>query len=429
MRVSDRTKFSAPLVIAQEEHRFVIAEQLRSLGISDSQIVLEPARRNTAPATAIAALIASEADPDAVLLVLPVDHLIRNTTGFQETIVAATAAAAAGKLVLFGIKPTAPVTGYGYIKVGATIADGAHEVGEFVEKPQSDVARRYLESGNYLWNSGMFLLPARLFLSELERHAPDVLKACRAALSGARRDLDFLRLAEKPFASSPSISIDYAVMEKTARAAVVSATFDWNDIGSFAALWGVGDKDGNGNVAIGDVISENTTGCYLRSDGPLVAVLGVDDLIVTATSDVVLVTTQEHAQDVGKVVSRLKLKGHRSATETQCVYRPWGKYQQILIGERFQVKQITVNPGSKLSLQKHFHRAEHWVVVNGTALVTRDNEQVLLRENESLYIPLGAMHRLENPGKVPLNLIEVQSGAYLGEDDIVRVEAIYNRVA
>jgi mannose-1-phosphate guanylyltransferase/mannose-1-phosphate guanylyltransferase/mannose-6-phosphate isomerase len=428
-RVSDRTKYSAPLVIAHEEHRFVIAEQLRSQGVVDPMIVLEPVRRNTAPATAIAALIASEADPDAILLVMPVDHLVRDLEKFQGAITSGLTAAAAGKLVLFGLKPTAPATGYGYIKVGPPVAENVNDVDAFIEKPAIAVAEQFLLSEGYWWNSGIFLLPARVLLDQLERLAPDVLKTCRAALAGAKRDLDFLRLPEKPYAASPSISVDYAVLEKTNMAAVVSAKFDWNDIGSFAALWEVGDKNDDGNVEIGDVISENTTGCYLRSDGPLVAALGVEDLIVTATPDVVLVTTQKHAQDVGKIVTRLKLKGHRSATETQCVYRPWGYYQQIHLGERFQVKRITVNPGSKLSLQKHFHRAEHWVVVNGTALVTRDNEQVLLRENESLFIPLGAMHRLENPGKVPLNLIEVQSGAYLGEDDIVRVEDIYNRVA
>lgn len=427
-RVLDRAMYAAPLVVAHEDHRFVIAEQLRSQGIFDPTIVLEPVRRNTAPAAAIAALLASEADPDAILLVMPVDHLVRDVDEFQEAIASGMKAAAEGKLVLFGLKPTSPATGYGYIKPGAA-AGSVSRVEAFVEKPAIEVARQFLLSDDYLWNSGIFLLPARAFLDQVERLAPDVLNACRAALSGARRDLDFLRLPEKAYAASPSISVDYAVLEKTGAAAVVAAKFDWNDIGSFAALWEVGDKDEDGNVQIGEVIAEDSSGCYLRGDGPLVAALGVDDLIVTATPDVVLVTTQKHAQDVGKIVARLKLNGHRSATETQCVYRPWGYYQQIHLGERFQVKRITVNPGSKLSLQKHFHRAEHWVVVNGTALVTRDDEQVLLRENESLFIPLGAMHRLENPGKVPLNLIEVQSGAYLGEDDIVRVEDIYNRVA
>lgn len=428
-RVTDRTRFSAPLVIAHEEHRFVIAEQLRALGIKDPTIVLEPVRRNTAPATAIAALIASKTDPDATLLVMPVDHLVEDLESFNYAVATATAAAADGRLVLFGIKPTAPATGYGYIKVDAPIGDGINNVGGFVEKPAREIAERFLSDGSYLWNSGIFLLPARTFLDELSRLEPDVLKACRAALAGAKRDLDFLRLPEHEFAASPSISVDYAVLEKTDRAAIVPAAFDWNDIGSFAALWEVGDKDDRGNVQIGDVVAEDASGCYLRGDGPLVAALGVDDLVVTATPDVVLVTTQKNAQDVGKIVSRLKSSGHRSATETQCVYRPWGYYQQIHVGERFQVKRITVNPGSKLSLQKHFHRAEHWVVVNGTALVTRENEQILLRENESLFIPLGAMHRLENPGKVPLNLIEVQSGAYLGEDDIIRVEDIYNRLS
>jgi mannose-1-phosphate guanylyltransferase/mannose-1-phosphate guanylyltransferase/mannose-6-phosphate isomerase len=431
MRVADKAQFSAPMVIANAEHRFVIAEQLRSLGVNEPKIVLEPVGRNTAPAGAVAALVASEADPDALLLAMPVDHLVRDVKAFHAAVATATAAAKAGKLVLFGIEPTTPATGYGYIEVDRPLdgADGVRGVARFVEKPALAVAEQFLVSGDYLWNSGIFLLPARVFLQELDRLAPDVLKCCRAALAGAKRDLDFLRLYDKPFAECPAISLDYAVMEKTDRAAVVPAAFDWSDIGSWSALWAIGDKDQRGNVEIGDVVSENASGCYLRGDGPLVAALGVEDLIVAATPDVVLVTSRKHDQDVGKLVERLKLNGHRSATQTQCVYRPWGYYQLVHAGDRFQVKRITVNPGSKLSLQKHFHRAEHWVVVNGTALVTRDNDHVLLRENESIFIPLGAMHRLENPGKLPLNLIEVQSGAYLGEDDIVRTDDIYNRVA
>lgn len=427
-RVSDRSLFSAPLVIAHEEHRFVIAEQLKTLGIDDAMIILEPVRRNTAPAAAVAALVASEIDPDALLLVMPVDHLVRDMPAFHAAIATAASAAETGKLVLFGVSPTFPATGYGYVKADKPLARGVRAVSEFVEKPDLEKATRLLSSDEYLWNSGIFMLPARTFLEELERLAPDVLKACRAALGGARKDLDFLRLSEPSFATSPSISIDYAILEKTSQAAVVPAEFEWSDIGSFNALWTIGDKDKSGNVLVGDVISEDSSDCYLRGDGPLVAALGVENLIVAATSDVVLVTTQEHSQDVGKIVNRLKESGRRSATQTRCVHRPWGYYQQIHVGERFQVKCITVNPGCKLSLQKHYHRAEHWVVVNGTALVTRADEEVLLRENESLFIPLGAMHRLENPGKVPLNLIEVQSGAYLGEDDIVRVEDIYNRV-
>ncbi|MGN6460854.1 MAG: mannose-1-phosphate guanylyltransferase/mannose-6-phosphate isomerase [Pseudolabrys sp.] len=428
-RTADRSRFAAPIVVAQQEHRFLIAEQLRALGINDPTIVLEPARRNTAPAATIAALLARRTDPDAILLVMPVDHLVEDLESFNEAVTAAIPAAADGRLVLFGIKPTTAATGYGYIKVDEPITERVSKVGRFIEKPAREMAERLIEDDSYVWNSGIFLLPVRSFLEEMERFAPDVLKACRASLEYAKPDLDFLRLPEQQFSASPSISVDYAVLEKTDRAAIVPVRFDWNDIGSFSALWDVGAKDDHGNVEIGYIVAENTSDCYLRGDGPLVATLGVNDLVVTATPDVVLVTTRAHAQDVGKIVNRLKSNGHRSATETPCVYRPWGYYQQIHLGERFQVKRITVNPGSKLSLQKHFHRAEHWVVVNGTALVTRDNEQILLRENESLFIPLGAMHRLENPGKVPLNLIEVQSGAYLGEDDIVRVEDIYNRAS
>ena len=427
-RVSDRSLFAAPLVIAHEEHRFVVAEQLKTLGVDDAMIILEPVRRNTAPAAAVAALVASEVDPDASLLVMPVDHLVRDMPAFHTAIAKAAAAAEAGKLTLFGITPTFPATGYGYVRAGKPLSCGARVVSEFVEKPDLEKATRLLSSDEYLWNSGIFMLPVQTFLEELERLAPDVLRACRAALAEAKKDLDFLRLPDALFAASPSISIDYAILEKTEKAAVVPAEFDWNDIGSFAALWTVGDKDESGNVLVGDVVSEGSSDCYLRGDGPLVAALGVDNLIVTATADVVLVTTQEHSQDVGKLVNRLKDSGRVSATQTRCVHRPWGYYQQLHVGERFQVKCITVNPGCKLSLQKHYHRAEHWVVASGTALVTRADEELLLRENESLFIPLGAMHRLENPGKIPLNLIEVQSGSYLGEDDIVRFEDVYNRV-
>lgn len=429
LRVADRSRFTAPIVVAHVEHRFVIAEQLRALGVTDATIVLEPVRRNTAPAVSVAGLIVNKLDPNSTMLVMPVDHLIRDKAAFAEAVEAAANAAAHHKLTLFGVRPTHPATGYGYIKVGEAMdaALDTYDVAEFVEKPETERATQMLAGGDYLWNSGIFVLPVRLFLRELERHAPDVLKAARGAVGTASLDLDFLRLREEPLAACPSISLDKAVFEKTDRAAVVLARFDWNDIGSWESLWDVSEKTTAGNVEIGDVIAEDSAGCYVRSEGPLVATIGAQDLVVVATPDVVLVTPKHRSQDISALVSKLKQHGHSSATQTQCVYRPWGYYQQIQLGERFQVKRITVNPGCKLSLQKHFHRAEHWVVVNGTALVTRDDEEILLGENESIFIPLGAMHRLENPGKMPLNLIEVQSGAYLGEDDIVRVEDIYNR--
>lgn len=430
LRTGKSDRFTAPMVIANAEHRFVIGEQLREAGIDDARIVLEPMGRNTAPAIAVAALLAMEHDPEAILLATPVDHWVGDRAAFLETVERGLQAAMEGKLVLFGIRPTAPTTGYGYIHAGDDVAAGAgiHRVSGFVEKPDAATAAEYLASGQYLWNSGIFLLPARQLIDELQRHAPDVLDACRAAIADATKDLDFLRLDETAFARAPSISIDYAVMEHTAQSVVVKAEFEWNDIGSWSALWSVASKDASENVEIGDVVSEDSKGCYLRGEGPLVAALGVENLVITATPDVVLVTTRGRDQEVGKLVQRLKANGHRSATQTQNVHRPWGYYQSIHAGDRFQVKRITVNPGAKLSLQKHFHRAEHWVVVNGTAIVTRDDEEILLRENESVFVPLGCMHRLENPGKVPLNLIEVQSGAYLGEDDIVRVQDIYARV-
>jgi mannose-1-phosphate guanylyltransferase/mannose-1-phosphate guanylyltransferase/mannose-6-phosphate isomerase len=430
LRVSDPGLFTEPIVVANAEHRFVIGEQLRAVGIADPTIVLEPCGRNTAPAVATAALVAVDADPDAVILVLPVDHWVPDHAAFRAAVSTGLTAARHGRFVLFGLRPTAPATRFGYIRMGDGLASfpDVRDVANFVEKPDLVMVERFLACNEHLWNSGIFLLPARVFIDELETLAPDVLAACRQSLAGARHDLDFLRLEEHAFETCPSISIDYAIMEKTERAVVVAAAFDWSDIGSWSALWTRGDKDRAGNVAIGDVVLEDASGCYVRGEGPLVAALGVEDLVITATPDVVLVTTRDRDQDVGKLVERLKTNGHRSATQTLSVHRPWGYYQSIHAGDRFQVKRITVNPGVKLSLQKHFHRAEHWVVVNGTAIVTRDDQEILLRENESVFVPLGCMHRLENPGKVPLNLIEVQSGAYLGEDDIVRMQDIYQRV-
>jgi mannose-1-phosphate guanylyltransferase/mannose-1-phosphate guanylyltransferase/mannose-6-phosphate isomerase len=428
-RALDPARFNAPLVVCNEEHRFIIGEQLRALGIKDARIILEPAGRNTAPAVAVAALCASSDDPDAVILVMPADHVIQDTAGFLAAVQSGAAATAAGRYVLFGIRPTEPATGYGYIRMGAELAGapGVHEVAAFVEKPDLATATRYLDSGEYLWNGGIFLLPTRTLLEELAQTAPDVLAATRAALGEARRDIDFIRLDPVAFAKSPSISLDHAVMERTKRAAVAPVDIGWTDVGSWSALWEIGDRDPSGNVVSGDVLAEDVQSSYLRSEGPLVAALGVEDLIIVATSDAVLVTRKDRDQDVKRIVERLKAEGREAATQSPQVHRPWGFYQSIHTGERFQVKRITVKPGEKLSLQKHYHRAEHWVVVNGTALVTRDNEEILLRENESIFLPLGCIHRLANPGRVPLNLIEVQSGPYLGEDDIVRNEDIYAR--
>lgn len=427
LRVRDAATFDKVMVVANIEHRFAIAEQLRAIGVVDPTMILEPFGRNTAAAIAIAALVASEANPDAVILAMPVDHWIKDTRAFHSAVEAGWAMAKRGKFALFGIKPTLPATGFGYIRVGETLNDGVNAVSGFIEKPSEETAKQLVTAGDHVWNSGIFLMPVRLLLSELQRLAPDVLEACKASLAGASRDLDFLRLDENAFERCPAISIDHSVMEKTDHAVVVPSEFGWSDVGSWSALWEIADKDAGGNVAIGDVVMDGARGCYVRGEGPLVAALGIEDLVITATPDVVLVTTKDRDQDVSKLVGHLKANGHRAATQTQRVHRPWGYYQSIHAGERFQVKRITVNPGAKLSLQKHFHRAEHWVVVNGTAIVTRDDEEILLRENESVFVPLGCMHRLENPGKVPLNLIEVQSGPYLGEDDIVRIEDVYHR--
>lgn len=421
--------FAAPLIICNQEHRFLIAEQMRALGVQPSAIILEPFGRNTAAAVAMAALHVERQDPDALLLILPADHVITEGERFHAAVERAAAAAANGFLATFGVIPTGPETGYGYIRQGDAVAalEGVFRVAAFTEKPQRELAERLVASGDHFWNSGMFLFPAALVLRELERFEPELVELCRQSLEQGGRDLDFWRLDAERFAQVSNISVDYALMERTDKAVVVPASFGWTDVGTWPALWDVSPKDDAGNVLIGDVLALNSRNSYIRSDEALVAVLGLDDVVVVATEDAVLVTSKEQAQNVKTIVEQLKKSGRPEPTTHRRVYRPWGYYQGVHQGDRFQVKRLTVNPGAKLSLQKHFHRAEHWVVVNGTALVTRDSEQILLRENESVYIPLGAVHRLENPGRVPLNLIEVQSGAYLGEDDIVRIDDTYGR--
>ena len=422
--------FAAPIVVCNQEHRFLIAEQLREVGIANARIVLEPVGRNSAPAIAAAAVLVAEDDPDAVLWMMAADASITDIGALGEALRKAAAAARAGKIVTFGMQPTAPEIGYGYIEIGAELPDapGVHEVARFAEKPDAETAACLVAGGRHLWNSGMFVFTARTLLREMERHAPEVLPPVQQAVAERRTDLDFIRLAEAPFRACPSISLDYAVAERTTEAAVVPADLGWSDVGSWSALWELGRKDLSGNVAIGDVVLEATQDCYVRSDGMLTAVLGLQDAVVVVTNDVALVMHRDHAQDVKKVVERLKAEGRQEAVAHNRTYRPWGFYECLIAGDRFQVKRITVTPGGRLSLQSHYHRAEHWVVVNGTARVTRDQETLILRENESIYLPLGCVHRLENPGLIPLVLIEVQSGAYLGEDDIVRIEDTYGRI-
>ncbi|MCW2249509.1 mannose-1-phosphate guanylyltransferase/mannose-1-phosphate guanylyltransferase/mannose-6-phosphate isomerase [Azospirillum fermentarium] len=429
LRVTDDGRFAAPLVVCNQEHRFIIAEQLRQIGCTPAAIVLEPVGRNTAAACAVAALKVAETDPDALILILPADHMVLDTPAFLEAVDKAAAAAESGYLVTFGIQPTGPETGYGYIRRGTALArpGGAYRVAEFVEKPSRDVAQQYVDGGEHFWNSGMFLFPVAKLLSEMERYEPAVLEACRQALAVGASDLDFLRLDPAAFSSAPSTSIDYAVMERTDAAVVVPADLGWTDVGAWSALWDVGAKDGEGNVTVGDVVMHEAGNCYVRSEQHLTAVVGLDDVVVVVTDDAVLVADRNKVQNVKAVVERLKKEGRSEPVSHRKVHRPWGSYQSIHAGDRFQVKCLTVAPGRQLSLQKHYHRAEHWVVVSGTALVTRGEDQVMVYENQSIYIPMGTVHRLENPGKVPLNLIEVQSGSYLGEDDIVRLEDVYGR--
>ena len=421
--------FSNPIVVCNEEHRFLVAEQLRSAGLFDAVILLEPFGRNSAPAITAAALLAAEQNPETVLWMMAADAAIQDNEALQKALAAGYRAAKAGSIVTFGVKPTAPETGYGYIEAADELADlpGVCRVTRFLEKPSHDKATAMLEAGGYLWNSGMFMFTARTLLEEMQLHTPAVLAAVRAALDARREDFDFIRLNKEAFATCPDISLDYAVAEPTKRAVVIPCDLGWSDVGSWNTLWEMGAKDTSGNVTHGDVLLEQAEDCYVRSDGMLTAVVGLKDAVIISTEDAVLALHRDHAQDVKRIVERLKATQRGVGTTHNRCYRPWGFYESLTLSERFQVKRIVVKPSSQLSLQKHFHRAEHWIVVAGTALVHRDGEDILLRENESVYLPLGSVHRLENPGKIPLVLIEVQVGAYLGEDDIVRFDDTYGR--
>jgi mannose-1-phosphate guanylyltransferase len=418
---------SQSVFICNEEHRFLVAEQVRQLSQDQGTILLEPEGRNTAPAVALAAINALDKDEDALLLVLAADHVIQDTVAFHQAVEQASAVAQQGKLVTFGIVPTHAETGYGYIKKGNEQRSGAFDVAQFVEKPNAQVASDYLKSGDYLWNSGMFLFKASRYLEELAKYRADILESCQQAMTDVEHDLDFLRPNKTAFLACASESIDYAVMEKTDSAVVIPLDAGWSDVGSYSALWEVCQQNEDKNVLKGDVIAQQTTNSYIHSQNKLIATIGVDNLVVIDTPDAVLVANKDKVQEVKQIVDQLKKEKRSEAVLHREVYRPWGKYDSIDTGERFQVKRITVKAGAKLSVQMHHHRAEHWIIVSGTAKVTIDEKTVLLTENQSAYIPVGAVHALENPGKLPLEMIEVQSGSYLGEDDIVRFEDKYGR--
>ncbi|MEI6651635.1 MAG: mannose-1-phosphate guanylyltransferase/mannose-6-phosphate isomerase [Chlorobiaceae bacterium] len=415
--------------VCNESHRFLVAEQLHETGADIGEIILEPSGRNTAPAAAIAALLIMKKYPGAVMLVLPADHVIPDTAAFGEAVAAGKSAAEAGELVTFGIVANSPETGYGYIRVSLDTEDEktVYPVLEFVEKPDRETAERYLASGDYFWNSGIFLFKAETYLRELEAHNPAMLAACREALEKSIEDLDFLRLDADAFCKSPSDSIDYSVMEKTTRAALVPLNAGWNDVGSWSALWDVQERDDAGNIKKGDVLVHDVKNCYIHAASRLVTAVGLEGHIIIETSDAVLVASRECVQDVKVLVEQLKMNERDEVMTHRRVCRPWGTYETVDASERFKVKRITVNLGAALSLQKHQHRAEHWIVVRGTALVTLEDKKITLKEDQSTYIPVGAFHRLENTGTTPLELIEVQSGSYLGEDDIVRVDDRYGR--
>jgi len=428
-RLENIPNLAPPIIVCNEDHRFLVAEQLRCIDIKPSAILLEPVGRNTAPAIAIAALAALDNDPDAVLLALPADHLIQKVDIFQEVIKQAFSISNQELLITFGIVPTKPETGYGYIKKGEQINQHIHKVAQFVEKPNLETAIKYLETKDYFWNSGIFLFKAQTYLNELKQFEPQIFEICTRAFDKLALDLnsDFVRVDEELFKQCISKSIDFAVMEKTTKAAIIPLDAGWSDIGAWTALWEVSKQDNNGNILQGDIFTENVNNCYLRSEYRLLATLGVENLIVVETADAVLVAHKDYAQHVKNVVDHLKRTKRREANLHRKVIRPWGSYESIDNEPRFQVKRITVNVGASLSLQMHHHRSEHWIIVKGTAKIIKGDEEFLLTENQSTYIPLGVKHRLENPGKIPLEIIEIQSGSYLGEDDIVRFEDYYGR--
>ena len=423
----DGLEASAPAIICNEDHRFMVAEQLRQLTVEDASILLEPVGRNTAPAIALAALNATQSGQDPVLLVLAADHYMADEAAFRQAVHAAAQFAEQNKLATFGIVPTHPETGYGYIQRGDSLTNSGFKVARFVEKPDLVTAQGYLAGGDYYWNSGMFMFKASAYLKELAEFRPDILDVCKKSLEAGQKDLDFIRLDAATFTQCPEDSIDYAVMEKTQEGVVVPLDAGWSDIGSWSALWKIGDKDEQGNVCKGDVLALGTHNSLIHAEHKLVATLGVDDLVVVETKDAVLVAHKDRVQDVKKVVEALKNDGRHEHMNHREVYRPWGIFDSIDNGNRYQVKRITVKPGAKLSVQLHHHRAEHWIVVSGTAMVTNGEKQFLVTENQSTYIPVGQVHCLENPGVIPLELIEVQSGSYLGEDDIVRLKDQYGR--
>jgi mannose-1-phosphate guanylyltransferase/mannose-6-phosphate isomerase len=429
LRFVDLPTAAVPVVVCNNDHRFVIAEQLRAVHEDPATIILEPVGRNTAPAAAAAAHVLLRQDPDAIMAVLPADHAIHHTARFLAAVETATRLAQDGYLVTFGITPDAPHTGYGYIRRGEPISghDGCFTVAAFVEKPDEKTAEGYVAAGDYAWNSGMFVFRADRYLEEMAALQPDMAAHCAEAVEQAEADMDFLRLDAGGFAACPSLSIDYAVMEHTKHAATIPVDIGWSDVGSWDALWTIGGHDSHGNVTSGDVLTHDVKDSYLRAENGMVAAIGVENLLVVETRDAVLVATRDRAQDVKEIVADIERRGRTEHAAHVRDYRPWGFFESIDTGERYQVKHLMVKPGAALSLQMHHHRAEHWVVVRGTARVTCGEEVKLLSENESVYIPIGTAHRLENPGKVPLDIIEVQSGSYLGEDDIVRFDDVYNR--
>ncbi|MCP3876195.1 MAG: mannose-1-phosphate guanylyltransferase/mannose-6-phosphate isomerase [Desulfobacteraceae bacterium] len=429
LRLKGIEQISSPIVVCNEAHRFMTAEQLRKIEIEPNAIILEPIGRNTAPAIALAALKALETKKDPILLVLPADHVIENNKEFHAAIQIGYEYSQKNFLITFGIIPDSPETGYGYIKKGGSIGSdtSAATIEKFVEKPDLSTAEKYIESESYCWNSGMFMFKASAIIKELEKCAPDIMSPCKEAITSGVQDLDFFRLNLEKFKEIPSDSIDYAVMEKTSKGIVIPFDAGWNDLGSFDALWQTGQKDENMNVIKGDVLTHDVKESYINSESSLITAVGIEKFVIVETKDAILVSPRDRVQDVKKIVKQLKDNNRDESVTHRKVYRPWGSYETIDIESRFQVKRITVKPEAKLSLQKHFHRAEHWTVVSGAAIITKGEEQMLLKEDESTYIPLGTMHRLENPGKIPLELIEVQSGSYLGEDDIVRFDDVYGR--